>query len=426
MALIDLNTPDDADEWRDDIAVRVLALVFGAVILRFGLRMWGLIGPVGVVGALPTFIAFAVGVQMMLLSVSNIDFEEWGRPIGYATTLVLAALALAMVELADLPRLGTDLLAFTSYSVELLAEGGNPFAASMAPAHGLPGAPEQWTPRTDGTLVDSWSYPGGTLWVYSLWFLPFGREPVGLRLVGLFGVVGIAGLVTYVLPARFGLLGPASVLLAQNEFAAALGGLNDMWWVLPTVATVYLWATERRVAAAAVFGIACAMKQQPWLITLPLAMWVWREAPDARTFARRAAAYIGVGGAVFVLLQLPWIVTTPVAWLRSALVPLSVGNDAPLVSMGVGLATLNQAVEQRLIARHTFELFIYGSTALATLAYWRYFEHVKWTAWLAPAVILLWAPRSLPSYFHWFVPIAVVALFASQGELLGQREVSAA
>lgn len=427
MPLIDIDTPDGADEFRDDLAARVLLVVFAAMILRFGLKMWAAVaGDNGLVGAIPTFVAFVLGVELLVLAVADIDLAEHGRTIGYVTTAVLAALALATVLLGPFSRLGTDLLAFTSYAVEVVAAGGNPVAVSLAPAAGLPGAPEVWTYRTDGSWATSWSYPTGTLHLYGVYYALFGREPWGLRVVGLGGVIGIGWLVTYLLPPRFGALGPASLLLAQNEYMAALGGLNDMWYILPTVATMWLWATERRVAAAAVFGIACAMKQQPWLITLPLAMWVWREAPDARTFARRAAAYIGVGGAVFVLLQLPWIVTTPVAWLRSALVPLSVGNDAPLVSMGVGLATLNQAVEQRLIARHTFELFIYGSTALATLAYWRYFEHVKWTAWLAPAVILLWAPRSLPSYFHWFVPIAVVALFASQGELLGQREVSAA
>jgi len=424
VSLIEIDVPDDADEFRDSMAARVLALLFGAMILRFGLKMWAAAeGPNGLIGAIPTFIAFVLGVQIMVLSVANIDLEAHGRKIGYVTTVLLAALALVMVLQGPFARLGTDLLAFTSYAVEVIDTGGNPTAVSMAPAAALPGAPEVWTYRTDGSWATSWSYPTGTLWVYSIQYQLVGRW-LGLRVTSLLGVVGIGWLITYLVPPKYGLLGPASLLLAQNEYMAALGGLNDMWYVLPTVATIWLWATDRRVAAAAVFGIACSMKQQPWLITLPLAIWVWKEAPDLRTFGRRATAYIGVGGAVFLAFQLPWLVTTPVAWLRSALVPLSVGNEAPLVSMGVGLAILNQAVPEQLVDRHTFELFIYGGTALATIAYWHWFEQLRWAAWLAPAAILLWAPRSLPSYFHWFVPIAVVCLFAAHGELRGQREVS--
>lgn len=419
MSLIEINVPDGPD-WQDNVAARVLALLFGAMLLRFGLVMWGAIEPFGVVGALPTFLCFAVGVQIMLLSVANIDYERWGRPIGYATTLLVAGLTLGLVVAANLPRLGTDLLAFTSYSVELIDQGINPFAASMYPSHQLPGAPDMWTLRTDGSRVVSWSYPGGTLWVYSLQYQTIGRLG-GLRLTSLVGTALIGLLVTYVSPPTYSLLGPASLLLAQNQFMSALGGLNDMWWVLPTVATVWLWATDRRIWAAAVFGIACAMKQQPWAIGLPLAIWVWKQSPDWRVFARRAGSYIAVGLATFTALNLPWLIADPGAWLSSVLTPLSTSSKAPLVSRGVGVAILNQAVDGRLVSRATFELAIYATVAVATLLYWRYFDRLRWAAWLLPAAIFLFTPRSLPSYFHWFVPVAVVALFAARGRLRGQR-----
>jgi hypothetical protein len=357
----------------------------------------------------------------MLLSVANIDYERWGRPIGYATTLLVAGLSLGLVVAADLPRLGTDLLAFTSYSVELVTEGTNPFAVSMAPSHSLPGAPDMWTLRTDGSRVTSWSYPAGTLWAYLPQYALVGRFPIGLRLTSLIGTVLVGLAVTYVVPPTYGLLGPASLMLAQNEFMAALGGLNDMWWVLPTVLTVWLWATDRRVWAAAVFGVACSMKQQPWAIGLPLAIWVWKDAPDWRVFVRRAATYIGVGGAVFVAVNLPWLVADPGAWLGSVLTPISTSGEAPLRSRGVGLAILNQAVDGRLVSRATFEQMIYVTVAVATVLYWRFFDQLRWAAWLLPSAIFLFTPRSLPSYFHWFVPVAVVALFAAHGELRGQR-----
>jgi len=263
MALIELDIPED-EGWQDILAARVLTVVLAGAILRFGLWAWAAAaGDNGLVGAIPTFVAFVLGVELLVLAVADIDYRRWARPLGYATTVLLAALALAVVLLAEYNRLGTDLLAFTSYAVELIDAGVNPTAVSLAPAAALPGAPDVWTYRTDGSWATSWSYPTGTLWVYSLQYQLVGRW-VGLRLTSLVGVVGLGWLITYLLPPEYGLLGPASLFLAQNEFLAALGGLNDMWYVLPTVATIWLWATERRVAAAAVFGIACSMKQQPW------------------------------------------------------------------------------------------------------------------------------------------------------------------
>ena len=422
MALIEIDIPEE-EGWRDIVAARVLLLVLGAVVLRFGLRVWGLINEVGMIGAIPTFVAFVVGVQLMVLAVGTVDLERHGRTIGYGTTIVMALVALTVVVVAELPRLGTDLLAFTSYAVELVDQGTNPFAASMAPSHALPGAPEQWTPRTDGSIVDSWSYPGGTLWVYSIQYQLVGRAG-GLRITSLVGAALVGLAVTYVVPAVYGPLGPATLLVAQNELFAALGGLNDMWWVLPTVVTVWLWATDRRVLAAAVFGVACAMKQQPWAIGVPLAIWVWHESETPRAFARRAATYIGVGLATFTALNLPWLVADPGAWLASVLVPISSSDAAPLVSRGVGLAILNHAVDGAIVSRATFEALIYATVAVSAIVYWRHFESLRWAAWLFPAVVFLFTPRSLPSYFHWFVPIAAVALFAAHGRLRGQREVT--
>jgi hypothetical protein len=106
------------------------------------------------------------------------------------------------------------------------------------------------------------------------------------------------------------------------------------------------------------------------------------------------------------------------------LVPIA-GSESPLVSHGVGLAALNSAAGQ-VITRAQFEMVIPVAIIGAAVAYWYWFDRLRWAAWLAPPAILFFAPRSLPSYFHWFVPIAVLALFAAHGELVGQREVSAA
>jgi uncharacterized membrane protein len=419
VSLIDINIPEE-EGWQDTLASRVLALILAALLMRAGLRLWGAAIDNGVTAAVLTALTFAVGVQIAVLCASDIDFEAHSRKIAYGSVTALTLLAVGLAyETGAFPKLGSDVIAFTSYASELVAEGTNPFAASMAPSAELPGHPDRWTRRADGSKVVDWSYPGGTLWLYTTQYVTIGRSPFGIRLTSIIGVGLLAVAMIRWLPREYAALAPISLLAAQNEFMAAVGGLNDMWWVLPTGGALVLWARDRRVWAAAVLGVACAMKQQPWPIALFLAIWVWRERESFEDFARTGGTYAAVGLGTFTLLNLPWLLADPAAWVGSVLVPVA-GDTSPLVSTGVGIAALNTAADG-LIPRSTFDLLIPATISVAALGYWYYFEKIRWAAWLAPPVILYFAPRSLPSYFHWFVPIAVLALFARFGRLEGQR-----
>jgi hypothetical protein len=422
MALIEINIPEQ-EGWQDNLAARVIFALLAAMLMQFGLRAWAGVDPHGVLAAVPTAIAFGLGVQLLVFAAADLDYQRWGRPIGYAITVILTLVTLALLfqtRSTWFPRLNSDVLAFTSWSVQLVAEGHNPFTASMAPSEMLKGTPDQWTYRTDGSRVVDWSYPGGTLWAYLPQFLLIGRGPIGLRLTSVLGVGALSGLLVWALPSQYAALGPASLVLPQNQWLAAAGGLNDMWWAIFAAGALILWAREQTVAAAAVFGVSAAMKQQPWVIALFLAIWVWKTSPSVSVFGRRAAMLIGAGGATFGLLNLPWMVQSPAAWLSTMVVPLGIGDAAPLLSRGVGLAALNMAADRTLVAREVFEMFIYVSVLVTAVGFWRFTDRFRWAAWLAPAVIFLFTPRSLPSYFLWFFPIAILSIMAAHGRIRGQ------
>jgi uncharacterized membrane protein len=165
------------------------------------------------------------------------------------------------------------------------------------------------------------------------------------------------------------------------------------------------------------------MKQQPWFILPLLAIWVWRERESLREFGRTAATYVTAGLVPFLLLNAPWLLADPQAWLSSVFVPIAEG-EAPLVSTGVGLAALNTAADG-VISRGAFESLIPVVLLAVVGAYWLWFDRLRWAAWLAPAVVLFWMPRSLPSYFHWVAPLALLALFARHGRLVGQEVTTA-
>jgi len=418
MNLINIEVPEE-DGWQDMLASRVLLLVLGALLMRVGLRLWGAALEEGTIPAVLTTLAFAMGVQIAILSVSDIDLEKHSRTVAYVTAAAMTLLTIGLAATSGMfPKLATDVIAFTSYAVEVVNQGGNPFAASMAPSAELPGHPDRWTRRMDGSKVVSWSYPGGTLWVYSLQFLAIGRSPIGIRLTSIVGVGVLCVALIRWLPAEYATLAPISLLAAENEFLAAAGGLNDMWWALFAAGALVYWARDRRVVAAVLLGVACAMKQQPWPIALFLAIWVWHEADDIREFVQTGGRYAAAGLGTFLIINAPWLLADPAAWVDSVLVPIA-GADSPLVSSGVGVASLNTAADG-IISRGAFELLIPIAIVGAAAAYWWLFDELRWAAWLAPPVILFFAPRSLPSYYHWFVPIAMLAMFARHHRLVGQ------
>lgn len=420
MALIEVDIPEE-EGWRDDVASRVLWLVFGGVLLLTGIRLWATVEPLGWVAAVATCGATAGGVLAMIVSISDIDLSEHGRTIGYLYVGLLMVVTLLVIISANFPpRLGTDTLAFTSYAEGLLANGINPMSASMEGAVYLPGAQDEWTYYTDGSRVLSWSYPAGYLYVYAPQYNLIGRGAIGMRLTSMVGIVLLSVMLIRLLPAVYSSLALVATNVPRSQFLAAAGGLTDVWWVLPVVGAVVAWYVDRKLLAAVLLGIAAATKQQAWAIPPFLAIWLWHERASVRDFVRTGGACAAVGLGTFTLLNLPFVLWNPQAWVDSVFTPIS----KPLVSTGVGLAAIQQV---ETVPRLMFTVATVSMFAAMVVGYWRYFDRVKWAAWIAPPAVLLWMPRSLPSYFEWGMPIATVALFAYAGRLAvgrGQLEVA--
>jgi len=212
--LIHIDIPED-DGWRDDVAGRLLLALLGGLVLRLSVRLWPLVElpETGVTAGAVVFAVTAVGVQLLVLSVGDIDLERHGRQIAGATVAILTAgVAATAIATADapvwLPRLNTDVLAFSSHSVELLVSGKNPYVASMQPAHALPGAGDYWTQRVDGSTVESLSYPAGHVLAFAPQYLLVERGLGGLRTTTILLTGGLGGLLVWLLPARLAAAGP--------------------------------------------------------------------------------------------------------------------------------------------------------------------------------------------------------------------------
>ncbi len=392
------------DEW-DPGAANVVASLAALVILRYALMLWELFHPAPLAQTITLIYIVAIGLALLGLSASGVDLREHAAIVAVIVfSVLLGSFYIFLGTGLTVPAPGPDAALFSRYSVDLLLAGENPYAASMAPAWDLYGAdPLSVTPTTDGSHVTSLSYPAGSV----LAFVPAtvaGVEDVG-KTAGLVAIATLLFLAVYS-PSEF-VLAPIIVLMVQDIIFGSFLGLLDALWLFPTLVAMQLWATDRRRAAAVALGIACSMKQQPWLITPFLAIWVYNEAASYRAFGRRAATLGAYGLAPFIVVNAPFVIWDAQAWLTSVLTPLSGGGASP-VNQGVGLTLLTTS-GTLLLPKGFYGVLLGIVTIWALVLYAVYWERVRWLAWLMPAFLLFFHFRSLYSYFQFVVPLAYFA-----------------
>lgn len=414
MVAVDLNT--------DPVTNDILALVQAALLFQIGMRLWSLLEPGHLAHTIAIPYVFGAGIALLITAVSNFNTDEYAYHLGGFTLLAMAVASIAVWFHLPRPWLGTDGLLFTRYATEVLTAGGNPYAVSMAPAQTAYGVElVQVTPRIDGSIVESFSYPAGAF----VAFLPQKLLDIGRPEMFLTLFVPTVVLSVYVLavtPRSIALAAPITFFASRDLYGAALAGINDILWVAPLAISLVLWSRDRWRYSALAIGIACAMKQQPWLVTPFLAIWLWKESIDVSNFARRARECIlwGLGG--FLALNLPFMIWNPRAWLAGVLTPMF-GSEPALVHQGVGLTLLTMS-GQVILPKSYYTVLTMAVFSLSVVLYWLWFDRLKWTAWLAPGVILFFNYRSLANYFNFLPPLALLALLASHGMIKNRKRRS--
>lgn len=345
---------------------------------------------------------YVFGSALLLVGagLSDVDLERWGKPLAFlAFTSVMTAVGITYIMIQGMP-IGTDALAFVNQAAATLLAGRSPYIVEMTLGR-------QWpTPMVMGGTVGQYSYPIGS----ALLVAPF-RAVLedGARVAVIGSTLGTGLLLLWAAPGHLAPLAYSSMLVGQ--FATwGVGDLTDPLWVLPlAVALVYWpWAAvgpDSLWASGLLYGVATAVKQQPWFCAPFLLIWVWRERG-----ARTAAGFVGMVSAVFWTVHAPVIAMAPRAALTGLLTNL-VGPEGTLVHLGVGLSalTLSGALPMAKTG-HTVLMAVAGVSGLGL--YWRSFDRIRWLAWIAWAPLLFFNYRSLANYFVVVAPIGTLVLFA--------------
>jgi hypothetical protein len=300
----------------------------------------------------------------------------------------------------------SDSLAFDAYSAQLVIQGKDPYAVSMAPAAtAYNDSPSIHTPTMEGGRVSIEPYPALSFLVYVPFVLAHVQSMIWVDIgFALAAMLLVLALVPERLRIFFGLF----FLLIPEFRDFAVGSVTDVLWLPLMIGVAATW--QRAPAWSAVLlGLACAVKQEPWFI-VPFALvhwWAMSEPDRAPVATLKNLAWLV---AAFLAPNLPFMLWHPGDWLAGVLSPL-LSHAVPL---GSGLITLQTSGLVALPLRAYAILWV-GALVVCLAAYARWPQRLAWLPFIAPAIVLFFSPRSLQNYFiYWPLVLAVYAATAPE------------
>ena len=308
---------------------------------------------------------------------------------------------------------GTDELAFGQYAAARLLNGVNPYTVDLTASLQQYGVSGGGTLTLGGTFVHQLSYPALSFLAYAPAVALLGEHSYAALLMDLAAWAAAGGLLWKLMSVALRPWVPI-LLGVPVLFVAVVTGTNDSLYIPFELLAVCCWdrfgdPRERSVArwiGPVALGLACGLKQQPWLIAPFLLMGVAVEAhARGQDWRRVVGRYVGVAGAVFAAPNIPFIVIDPGAWLSGVLTPVA----SHIVPAGVGPASLLRAYS---IGGGNLVLFAVaaGTALLAALALFaRHYRTLRGLVPVLPLAALFVSSRSYGSYLAFAVPAIAVA-----------------
>ncbi len=348
------------------------------------------------------------GVSLLMLAISLMQSEVIRRfrdMVLVPLILVTLTSVYVVAEIAYKGSYRTDVLAFSHYAAILFARQGlNPYLQGMAKALDMFAVqPSDLTPLTSGAYLTTYQYPA----LHFLVFVPF----VWLGLSDMRGVLvafEIGVLLTLYIRCPQNLR-PMIVLplfagsdLMINFTAASV---TDMLWVLPLLFVAF--SLEKPLTSGFFYGLACAIKQIPWLLAPFLLIYILRvnENVTSRVRLWRAVQFAAAASVVFLAVNAPFMVGAPKVWFDNVLTPLA----AELVGLSQGLSGLS-LVGLLPVGREFYTVLAVAILATLIANYYAYFDKLKYIFWIFPGIVLWSSYRALTNYVIYWLPLMLVSL----------------
>ena len=327
--------------------------------------------------------------------------------------LILCGLVAYTTAFATIMRVpvGTDELYFSAAAAEKTLHGVNPYGLDLSVGNSPPipaTLPAGLHTRfTDGSVETTLPYPALSV----LLFVPVVLAKVSVVWVNF--VAFIACVIVFVLisPPRYRSLAPLVFLVNPALLEYGVGGVEDIIFVLPLMIAAFAWI-EMPVFAGAALGLACAIKQVPWLDVPVFIVGVLAATPPPWQKKMRVAASSAAAVALaFALPNVYFFATKPQAWFAGVMRPFTARYE----EAGLGIVSFN-LLHPNVIPREAMTIAAVVTFLALLFVGYRYFGAVRNGLWLLPGIALFVAPRSLENYFIYLIPICAAAWFGSLPE----------
>lgn len=365
-------------------------------------------------------ILYGLAVAIMAIAVSFPRVKLFGHILFIIILLSFVPVLYFQVQVIS-PSYGSDSLALSHLSAETLLQGVNPYPpgkVNLLEAMERFGPPLPFLTQTlQGEYITRpLSYP-------ALHLLPFALAlklgVADLRWVVAAAQLSILLLIWFQVSPGLRPLIILPIAVSPNLFLPTSSN-TDWLWALPLAGTLLLMNKGKYNLAALFYGLACGVKQTPWLAAPFLLVWVWREsAGTTRLFfplmprLKKLLSFATIATAVFLLPNLPFILLSPSEWLSSVFYPLK----EAMIPFGQGFSLLTQHGTVSL-PKEFYTLASVGIGALLLYFYFLFFPRLKHAIWAFVPFILWFSYRSLQNYFVYWIPLLILGVWLFKKEFL--------
>jgi len=171
-------------------------------------------------------------------------------------------------------------------------------------------------------------------------------------------------------------------------WSSTYGGNLDIFYILLIVVAWLL--RDQRWKSALLLGLAAASKQIAWFFIPFYLLMIWRQHGPLEAMRRLAIA-----AGVALVFNLPFILWNPQAWLSGVLAPIA---DS-MFPLGAGLISLSLTHLLPFFPTWVYDILEAGTMLFMFAWYWRLCRKHPEAVMLLAVLPLIFAWRSLPSYF---------------------------
>lgn len=387
----------------DNIVLRIGLLGTASVLFKAGADLWA--------EGLPFVYSVSVGLSFaawfcgIIASVQAMIMYVDRR----SEKLILAGLIfaqLAYVYLSTFNRTPliinrTDNEMIAQFAAEALKRGQNPYTwnfSDMLRVYRDRGV--NFTPLLDGAYQNRVTYPA----LPTLLFAGLGWFNVGeVRVIGIFFHLILLVMLFFGAPRPARPLILLPLFLFKDFVFMTSNGVQDIVWSTLLVVMLLVW--KRPLWRAVLFGLACAYRQQPWLIAPFLLIALWHTSGSKTRRLRRIVTFAGISGGIFLLINSPFIIWDLQAWWMGAFEPIYASFNI----YSYGLAALSHYGLANL-PRSFYTALQFSSLLAMLMIHWRHPRTIGKAFWMFPALFFWFYYRSLTNYWVYWIPPLLLSL----------------